>query len=336
MDDPNNKNLQAVIAPADVWHLAQGAAFKRAAELVLNAKNDDAAGSLNDFSTKVLEALSGLANGSFDTYLRSSDRPIAGDRRALSVQFDDARNVPMVEWPGSAASNSWGMVDIDGVGNEPGMVLASPFREMCVDRLPAGSRLVKLTDPHHAATAALVDVLQCAQRDADSAFLIPDSRAAWRRLNMIISIYRNGARAGLEVLGDDDFVNWKADMPMRFEISAAAGLICRIAATSRAQCSVAIHLMATWLQALADATEPMAMPDRQRMFVKRLKDASEGVEKALEGMNLALARAHSDGSENYTCMVIMRPVPQSIPVLAIVPAQPEEKVAPFRRRVKVT
>jgi len=334
MDDSTKPNLQPVIDPADVWHLAQGNAFELAAQMVSEARRDITASSLNDFSTCVLEKLESMKDGSYQTFLRSSDRPIAGDGQALSVRFDDKRNLPVVEWPAVPTNSGWGMIDVPG-GNAPDMVLAIPFRETNVGALPEGTVLVKLSDPHHSATAALVEILQCARRDALSAFQGVDARTAWRRLNMIINIYRNAGRVGLDILNDDDFINWRPDMPLRFDIGSASGLICRIAATSRAHCAVATHLMATWLQLVADNTEKMPLNEREDTFLRRLSDASEGVEKALEGMNLALAREHWSGEGRYECMVVMRPVPQTIPVLAIVPKQDEQKVKPMPRR-KVT
>ena len=56
-------------------------------------------------------------------------------------------------------------------------------------------------------------------------------------LNRVIELYRQAAKFGISALGDDDYIGWRPTMPPDFEIATAAGLICRVAATARAQSS---------------------------------------------------------------------------------------------------
>ena len=109
----------------------------------------------------------------------------------------------------------------------------------------------------------------------------------------------------------------------------------RVAATARAQWSLATHLMAIWLQAIADSTEDPAVGDQRHVFLQRIERAADGLEKALDGMNRTLAEPHlADG--DWSMMVIFRPVPTSIPVLALIPKPATSNVdaLPVRRARK--
>lgn len=336
MEDTKKSNLLPVTAPREVWHLAHVAAFANAEARLRQAL---AAGleadSLDGFTVRMAEELSQLSTENWNNYLRCIDKPLESSARTeVNVQFDESRDLPVVEWPSGPVSNAWGMVDIEGSGDELGIVLATPFREMAVERLPADTKLVKIHDPRHAATAALVEILQASRRDAESAFLMTDPRAAWRRLNRVIHIYRNAAQYGLESLSDDDFANWQPGVPVHQEIASAAAFIARIAQTSRAQMVVATHLMANWLQALADSTERLPAQERQAAFFALLGTATRGVEQSLDCMNVALAATTASEPDSHSFMVIMRPVPSSIPTLAIIPKADMSNVERLQTRAK--
>lgn len=322
----NMENVQAVIAPAEVWHLAQGAAFEVAAAMVRTALADGLPAGLNDFSATLTEALADRSRDSFKTFMHATDRPLSGSK-VVTANLDSATNLPMVEWPAAPNSNSWGMLDLEGAGGEPGVVLAMPFRPTALDRLPQGTQVVKISDQYHASTAALVEALQCARRDVESTFQVSDSRSAWRQLNRIINIYLTASKLGLSYLKEQDFLNWRVQLPAGVQINAAAGLICSIAATPKAQCGLAVYIMATWLQALADACEKQPAEERQRTFIKRLHEASQGMEQALHGMNVSAARGVVEGMDGCSTMVVMSPLPESLPVLAIIPKPAASNVA---------
>lgn len=336
MDDrrKNLDNVQAVIAPAEVWHLAQGAAFEAAATMVREALEDDRPAGLDDYSATLSQALADRARESFKTFMHATDHPLSVSN-VIAANLDEATNLPMVEWPAAPNSNSWGMLDLEANGVCPAMVLAMPFRPTALDRLPAGTQIIKIDSPYHASTAALVETLQCARRDVDSVFQAGDSRAAWRQLNRLINIYLTASKVGLSYLKDQDFLNWRVQLPSGVQIGAAAGLICSIAATPKAQCGLAVYIMATWLQAMADACEKLPGEERQRTFIKRLHEASQGMEQALDGMNASAARAVAEGMEGFSTMVVMSPVPESLPVLAVIPKPSVDNVArikPLRKR----
>ena len=332
MEDKKQPTPQPVVSPGDAWHLAQGQSFERAAKMVREAAQGQEVPGLDEFCEQLAVKLDSHSDGAFRTFLNRGDRThfkSAGIR--VQAEYDDTSAVPMVRWPDSDPDNTWGMVEPEDLG-----VMATPFREFSLERLPDGYRTVKLRDPHHAATAALVELLGCAKRDARTAFVAADHREAWRRLNRVIELYRQAAKFGISALGDDDYIGWRPTMPPDFEIATAAGLICRVAATARAQWSLATHLMAIWLQAIADSTEDPAVGDQRHVFLQRIERAADGLEKALDGMNRTLAEPHlADG--DWSMMVIFRPVPTSIPVLALIPKPATSNVdaLPVRRARKI-
>lgn len=320
MERDKKSNLQPVVASSEAWHLGNLRGLERALEVVRASLPDAPSSSLNAFSGQLASALTDEAESSWREYLRYADRPQLNlEREAVDVTYDEARALPMIAWPGDGADTSWGLVDVEADGG-PDIILAAPFRAVRLDSLPDDKVIVKLYDSYHTATAALVEILTCASRDAHNAFVAPDGRAAWRRLNTLINIYRQSALAALNTLKEDEYVGWKPTLPAEFQLDSAARLICQIAGTPRAQMALATYLTATWLQALADAAERLPAQRRRASFELRLEEARTCMEDALSGMNRTVAAAHWTTGRAFQCMVIFRPQPQSIPVLAILPA----------------
>lgn len=318
MDDSNRSNPQPVVSSSEAWHLAQLSAFESAAELVRKTNADLQAASLDEFCRLVVTALQDNASESWRTYLRHSNRTLAGsDRTKVIVTFSEDHAIPVVEWPESTPG-ARGMIDLPG-GEGADMVLATPFRQVEISTLPPTRLCALLRDPRHAATAALVEVLQCAQRDAQSAFVAPSVRAGWRRLNNVIAVYRQAAKVSLEVLSDDDFIGWKARIPKEIEIYSAASLICEVAATARAQLAMAMYLMASWVQSLVDGMPANGSASAQEAFLARVSAAAMGLEKVLEGMNDSLAKTTWPNHVPGNHMIVFRPIPESLPMLVILP-----------------
>lgn len=308
--------LQPVVHPGDAWHLASGEAFERAQEIVRRASADGLpSDGIGLFSQELIRSLGTHAAASWRAYFRNQASALGGDGRPAGLGFDDVKSLPVLEVRKLQPDTVWQAGHMEGFGT-----VATPFQPVATDQFPAGTQFLKIRSPHHAATAALDEVMVCALRDITGAFLAEIEDESWRRLNRVIQLYRTGAQFAFKSLGDDDFVGWKADIPLDCEIGSAASLISRLASTSRAQCCVAMHLVACWLQAMADSVEAGRHPNRKLFFLRQVEQAAGDISQALDALNKVATREKWNGAVPGEVRVVMRPVPVSIPLLALIPS----------------
>jgi len=329
MEDSKNNTLQPVISPSESWHLATAQAYQLAAKMASEIKPKEGIPIMDEVS-RLAQAYVDEADSAWQAYLRQSDRAIdTCDRASTRVTYDENRALPLVEWP-QDGSEAWGMVDVHSEDGD--MVMATPFRVVDTRVLPKDKIILKLHDPHHAASAALVETMQCAMRDATGAFQVPDATMGWRRLCSILDIYRQAANIAMGRLADDDYIGWRPNLPSRYEIVNAASLLCQHAATARAQCALATFLMAAWVQAMADSIEGMDPEARRDEFLAQLKRATKCLQDSLNAQNNAVALTQWPANKPMRCMVIFRPLPQSIPVLVVM--SPKGSVTKLPRKKK--
>lgn len=334
MDDEKGAAIpQPVISPADAWHLSQGQAFERATRLVRDAGSIAGNMRLDEFTEEVAKTLAAEADKAWRSYLVRSNHamPIDEGSPDLHVEFDKARDVPVVYLQeDEGACDGWGIVDLETRDQgEAGLMLATPFRQVDLSRLPSRTHVVKLEDAKHAATAAIAEVLAAACRDIKTAFIAKDAAQAWRRLQQVLQTYRLAAKVALEKLGEDDFHHWSRLIPSKIEIGSGAGLICQLATTSRGQLALATHLVASWIQTMADRLEREHGPAAAELLVEQVSSAHGRFSGASEAMNTVLAVQHGHAPSTFTAMVIFRPVPGSIPVLAITLSGDVDNILPI-------
>lgn len=337
MDDNPNTRAQPIVTPSEAWHIARGQAYEQASAIVAEAASERPGTELERILMGICEQFNDASADAWAQYLSYGDRPVNFvSRDDVTIDFDEARDLPMMHWHTTQLQDaSWGMVDFpapDDAGDpSQGMVMATPFRVIDLNRLPKGHMLVRLQDPHHAATAALVEVLQCSRRDAASAFMGCDEVQSWRRMNGVINIYRQAAATSLSMLNDDDYVGWRPSQPEGFNIGSAASIIVRVASTARAQCAIATHLVSAWLQSLADHFSGIE-GDGRVQFLKELESATGSLEATLSGMNDALARDYWADDQPRSCMVVFRTPQSDVPALAIIPSEEKPQVAKLPRK----
>lgn len=334
MSDQPTSHAQPVVSPAEAWHLAHGQAYERAAMLISRVVHQlsdpcvDAAQAIDELRTQLEDE----SDTAWSQYLSYGDRPnLHADRADVTVQYDDVRGIPVVQWPVQKESGSWGIVDLEtSAGN---VVLATPFRAVDTGRLPDTRVLIEITDRHHVAVAALVEVMRVAQRDTASAFQVADGTMAWRRLNAVINVYRQATNVLADVLGPRDFNGLRPSIEQPFEISDAPALITRMAASHRARSALATGLMCKWLQRKADELES-AGGARSQQLLAAVAEAASMLNEELAGLNHRLAESAWTYDEPFTTMLLYRDAGENVPVLAVTPWPDESKVKKLPQRRK--
>jgi|GEM_PF-6518368 hypothetical protein len=335
MDDKTRTVAQPVVSPGDAWHLALAQGYEQVGSMMDSLIDELGPMKLDEFVTRIRERLSERAELAWTSFFRGvpKEQAVSGDVGLVRVEFDPDRALPIIHVPSTDVGISgWGVVDMPTSKGGREIVLATPFREVALSSLPEGTQLIKLQDARHAATAALVDVLSAALRDSASVFATVNPRSAWHELNRLIHVYRQAARYSISVLSEDDYVNWKPSVPSEIEIGGAPEMICQIAATARGQSVLAVHLVAHWLQALADTVNKRPASDRQALYIQAVESARNSLSQILEGMNRACLAANAVSPSAVDAMVIIRPHPIGIPVLAAVPRAEQSSVRPLRAK----
>lgn len=316
MRDKNKEYRQPVIAPNEAWHLGRLSGFREAVTFL---------GTLKELEKEVKDLLRRELQGASDdaarSYCHAAGQGAFLDHmwRDLRASFDESLGLPIVERRVSERPSGWGIVDMqDGAGGQE-MLLATPFRNVDPESLPAGTRTYKIHDPRHGALAAIVEVLVCAKRDIGAAKVADSEDDAIRRHNRIIFVYHAAATAAIAALDDDDYVRWKATSAVADDITRAPEAICEVAATRRGQCALALQLVAVWLQAVAD--QAMNMPSGRRMdHVQLTVDSTiNQLTNILDATNRILSGV--DGDDTSHLMVLTNPATEAIPLLAVIPKQ---------------
>lgn len=317
-------NTQPVVSPAEAWHLATGQALERAIKIAQATLPDSGSEGVSDFRASLVRQLQVAADESWRLFVQHSDRPTTRIARdSVIVEYDESRSLPLIRWPAEHGDSSWGILDLEDLDGMDPASIATPFRKVDLTRLGDGRQIVQIRDRQHVATGALVEMLTTALRDAETAFVAADLHSGWRRLLQIISLYRQAASLASAALRPDEFSNWKPSMPPLDDLGSAAATICGHATSSRAMLSMAVHLVAEWLQACADSCEAQPIDVRATAYRDRVICARDTLLLALDGMNSAVGRAQWKGVGAFECMVVFRSEQYDIPVLALVPASTE-------------
>lgn len=303
---------QPVVSVTEAWLLARAQCLASLAERARAHPG-------HPMSAEILE----LSDAAWAGYFEYADvpAPLQDQRDAIRVHLDPSTDIPVVVWPQleDARVGNWSFVDLGQIEGLD-LTMTVPFRQVAVSSLPEETVVVPLTDPRHSAAAALVEMINSGQRDIVAAFAASDPTLAFRRLNRIIQVYRQAAKVTLDQLQRDDFHTWDAKVPKNFSLANAEALICQLGATARSHQVLAVHLLAQWLQALADSKDVKAAPDRKAALLEEVDAMKSKFGRNLEHYNRLACEAVGKAFEACSVMVLLQPVPRTGPVLAFIPA----------------
>lgn len=323
---------QPIISSAEAWHLARAKTLEDLTQRLDNDSPSDADQQLYNLREAVKSDLLSAWTEYF-AYV-GAPQSVQDNRAAISVKFDAETSVPLVSWPvvDAAARDRWEFLDVM-TSSSGGFVMTAPFRPVQLSRLPEGSKTLALNDPRHSAAATMVEALECANRDVSSAFLAVNVGIAWRRLNQMVAIYRQGAKVVFKSMSPDDFHSWRQTLPARITLDHAVNLICQVGATARAHEMLAFHLTAEWMQAQADRIERASPPkERKAAFLSKMDTALARQKRVLEPMHqTALEQAGIDPATVH-CQVVFNPLPSGGPVMVAIPQDAAVPVAELRQR----
>lgn len=315
---------QPIVSATEAWLLSRAQAMASLAER---------AGELT--GQALIDEIHALNEAAWTNYFQYADVPgaVQAQRGEIKAHLDPDTDLPVVIWPRMEGSKtgSWEFVDL-GELEGLDLTMTAPFRRVALASLPEGTTVVALKDPRHSAAAAMVEVMGSGRRDITAAFSAKDPVLAFRRLNRIIQVYRQAAQITMRQMQIDEFHTWDPKVPRNFSLAQAEALICQVGASARSHQVLAVHLMASWLQNLADDKEINAEPDRKVALMGEVNAMLGKFTRTLEHYNQTACEDAGHVPDQCSVMVIFQPQEQPGPVLAIVPAG--ETVVPLNASAK--
>jgi len=257
------------------------------------------------------------------------------------IDLNDIEQVVNLMWQGSldVRQENWGVFEVHAEKDRTGQSfnLTTPFREVRISSLPEGTRLIRINDKRHAATAALAEILSMIRRDLRGFSQGFNSTQVWQRMAFQAAFYHKAVRAAAKTLPADEFLSWEASLPARHvamhqkdkktgldaEILDGPRLIVELAGTARAQQILALFIVARFYTDLVNECEREMFEQREPAWVERtviaLTEAGEIMDRAIAGYNTALMAFYRLPSDQYHAMTILKPVPRDVPILAVIP-----------------
>jgi hypothetical protein len=309
----------AVHNPTEIWHLSSIVACRKLLDVVEDPN--------------VRGALLAAAETSWQAYVATTARTV-GQREALiragqpaHIGLDDKEGFPVVTWNDNnpALSDAWGFLQIRPTNSPttPSLALSTPFRQVELSKLPAGTRCFALHDPRHTATAAVDELVGLVLRDLKRASEQHQGEDAWRALRSHASFLVAAARASLERLPDDDFRDWQRPTLPSCAIEQASERVAALALTTRAQQALALHFVARGYANVQDEVGDLdeSFAARVAEVARRMETLSKLQQTTLDAFNQSVLAKSKVPYVGVVPTVIFRPIPFGVPVLAAIPEE---------------
>ena len=218
--------------------------------------------------------------------------------------------------------DAWGFLKVSPSNQHsvPEIALSTPFRPVVLAGLPADTTIIPVRDPRHTAVAAVNEVIGAIDRDLDRVLRRYEGAEAWRAVRSHVSFLAAAARVAVESLPADSFRDWSRPDTTVCALEGVAERIEMLALTTRAQQGLALHYVTqAYARAQDDADDHHEDPARKVEALQVRVSAMEAyVRRVLDVLNEGVATAAQIGLRGVEMMFIFRPMPASVPVLAIV------------------
>lgn len=247
-----------------------------------------------------------------------------------SIEVDTEIGVPMAVWDEASreVGGFWpANLTVAIASGDTTFTPTQPFREVRLASLPEGTRFVQITEPRHAATAAIAEVLRAVKTDFDVHIRNVTPPIAWRRLANLVAFYNRAIKIIGPSLSDDEFCDWQRDWLGSSRPLVTADHLARMvsgsARTCRAQQFVAVQLVAALITEAMTTVEDANYDAGEEMWIGHVAGvidrAAHSIGEAMRGYNIAAMAFSGCDDATASPMTILRPVPTGLPRLAVIP-----------------
>ena len=308
MKRKNDGIRQPVITPGEAWHLGRMDATK---EMRLRLPRID---------TNASDVLRSIEEAAVAGYGKSAKQyPL--ESFPSDVTFDAYLDMPVVLRP-HEPTPGWGKIEFDpGQAGRP-ISLTTPYRYIDVDSLPSGTRMVSVSDPRHAALAAVVDVLACFRSALAFAKVAISASEASARIWDIVVVQLQAGRFATMTLPPDEIHGWANTAPtVATDILNIPKLVSDVGATARAQQSIALDACAKWLDAVNTSHDEG--DDHFDAMQREVDEAWSLLSSQLDTCNRMVV---GEDFNHMDVMPVLRHAKGRIPLLAVIPKDKSEEV----------
>lgn len=266
-----------------------------------------------------------------DAALTSRERDVSyllkETRMPLGMTLDATDQSVLVSWPSGESDVPPAFFALGLAARQtleaPEFEPRSPFKEVRLAQLPAGTVLLDIVDPIHAATAAVSEMMQSVVRDMEDHIAREAAADAWSLMAFHVAFYQRAVRLLEQGLGDDEFRGWDRVVFEPATIFDIPRSIVASTSTANAQRVLAVRSIASLYERMMIAAET-AIGEHHRELVDRvmheLITARDQIASVLDGYNHILMTASSATKLDVVPVPVLRPIPHGLPVLALVPA----------------
>jgi len=343
--DRRGLNIHTVSQPTEAWHLARLNALREITE----GLNKAIAASVKDPSNTTLEKLVNWAESeSQQAWVSFLDASCEnkfehdcflelGQPDFIELDDEDRGGVVTAMWKATGKQNDqWGIFEVLAERdrtNQP-MLMATPFRAVQIDALPEGKVLLPLHDRQISATFMIHEALDTVFFNIKKHGEGLHADQLWQRMVRQAGWYSELVQKTVRALPADEYLSWTKEEVQELELKDAARWIAEKAATGRAQRVLALEAVTRYFAGLIARCEKdmsdVGEPEWLEAAVTELYDALTGAAKACDGYEKALLAWENISTVDKTVMRIFQPIPDDVPMLAILPAQTAAEPAQLR------
>lgn len=251
------------------------------------------------------------------------------------ITYNAAAGLPFLTWLSvmDGPQLNWRQISLNILEDKSGepFTLTPPFRPVRIESLPADTRRIQITDPVHAATLAVFEVIDAALSDLMRAKASVSARDNWVRIRCVAKFYLEVSNERKKELALDDYKDWVVTLPAKIPILNAPAVIARHAANA-----VAIQLLA--MQTIADfmidsldraEKEPgnATQADMVEQVIHEMAQYRERMRTRADSMNQLLVDDSIEDPDAYVMQTVTRPVPRGTPFIAMIPRASAEAQA---------
>jgi hypothetical protein len=347
--------VRDVIYPAESWHVSRYEALRQvgAALKALTDPRKDA-DTLRREIQALLARVEATRQGAWEAYLLASEQNLFHRDQFASfgepdyVEMDDDEKGGEIKamWKMRRDTKEhWGIFEVYAAGDarDQPTLFSLPFRDVALDTLPKDCQKIHLTDKQIAAAFMLLDVLETALRDMRQFARDATVEQTWQRMIKQSQFYRGAVEMALQTLPGDYYSHWRSspgssemsssqdrqDKPRaQISMDEAPSAIAEVAATARAMRVVALDIVAAFYAKTITRCESQMTRAGESAWIDtvlrelteqiaRYRRICDGYEKAM------LAWAKVTLPPGMAVMRITQPVPDGVPLLALIPENPQ-------------
>ena len=246
------------------------------------------------------------------------------------IQFNGT--YPFLRWlsPMDGPEANWHPISLRIAEDASGEVFDfnPPFRPVWVEHLPETTIKVPVTDPIHAASIALAEVIGVALGDLSAARGRVSARDNWVRIRMMAhllqSVVEERMRAELSV---DDFKDWVIPSHSSIPLSNAPMLIASHTCNAAAIQILAMRVVQNFILDAMDRAEREPGNETTGQTVDQVFDELEKyhqrIRTRVDALNELVLSECKNLPADYSYQVVARPIPRGTPFFAVFPNLPD-------------